>query len=408
MVTKVNVVLFKSKTLKNGEHPVMLCVSKGGDRRYVSLGVSCPISLWDAQKGLPRKKHPLYTEIVALINRARTETSREVLTLEVESQTYTLNQLQTVNRPLEEIHPVKVLAYCRQIEKRLMIAGRVGYGKVFRFTGNSLETFQGGKDFGFAEINTSFLMRYEEWFMGRGVQPSSIFVFMRTLKTLLNYARKEKLVKPSYNPFAEFSFSKYRRIRTVKRAISKTQIKLIEEFACKPGDRLFHAKNYFLFSYYCRGINLTDLAFLSWENIRDGRLVYTRRKTGETFTMALLKPALDIVMYYRECHFTGEDGYIFPILRRSFHVNPQQIDNRIQKVTFRVNRSLKVIGERLGLETKLTTYVARHSFATVLKQSGTPIALISELMGHDSEGTTRIYLADFENEVLDNAAQAIL
>lgn len=409
MTASVKVILYKSKTLSNGEHPVMLCVYKEGKRKYISLGISSKAEQWNSKDGLPKKKHPLYTELVAIINKAKTDVSKEVLTLTVENQEYKLNQLKSMTRKTEATPTQSVLAYFRLIETRLVENGRIGYANVFRSTHNSLQAFCGTcSDFDFSDVDTSFLIRYEEWFLKRALKLNSIFVFMRTFKTLINYARKESVVKSSYDPFKDFGFSKFRRIKTVKRALSKEQIQSIAAYACKADSYLFHARNYFMFSYYTRGINFIDIAHLRWSDVNDGRLVYIRRKTKERFDIKLLKPAFAIIHYYRPDQSPGNDDYIFPILEKGVHVSPRQVDDRLDKVSKRVNNALKTIGKSLGLRDKLTTYVARHSFATVLKRSGTPITVISELMGHDSEQTTMIYLADFENEVLDKAAEAVL
>ena len=163
-----------------------------------------------------------------------------------------------------------------------------------------------------------------------------------------------------------------------------------------------------MFSYYCRGINFIDMAHLQWENIQGGRLLYTRKKTKELFSISLLEPAQALLDYYRSAPVPGQQEYIFPILQAATHRTPVQIDNRINKVNHQVNQSLKLIGKQLGIDEKLTTYVARHSYATVLKREGIPIALISELMGHDSEQTTKIYLQGFGDDLLDTASRSVI
>ena len=221
-------------------------------------------------------------------------------------------------------------------------------------------------------------------------------------------AKEEKMVKKAFDPFTEFGFAKYRKAKTRKRAISKDDIKLIGGFKAKEGSQLFHARNYFMFSYYNRGINFIDMAHLKWENIRSGRLNYVRQKTKKPFTMAILEPAAEILKYYKDNYYLGEDSFVFPILNPEF-LSPQSIKNRCKVVLREVNSSLKTMAAELELtELKLTTYVARHSFATVMKRSGQSVAIISEAMGHDSESTTQIYLDSFENDVLDEATKAIL
>jgi site-specific recombinase XerD len=101
-------------------------------------------------------------------------------------------------------------------------------------------------------------------------------------------------------------------------------------------------------------------------------------------------------------------SYIFPILDKAKHSNPQSIFNRKQKVLKDINAGLRVIGKEAKVESELTTYVARHSYATILKRSGVSTSIISEALGHDSEKTTQIYLDSFENSVLDEAGRLLL
>ena len=101
-------------------------------------------------------------------------------------------------------------------------------------------------------------------------------------------------------------------------------------------------------------------------------------------------------------------GYLFPILDVKIHKTPLQKQNRIHKILGKVNTNLKLIATQLGVEGNLTTYVARHSFASVLKKSGVNIALISEALGHSDIATTQIYLDSFDNEQIDEAMQNLL
>ena len=104
----------------------------------------------------------------------------------------------------------------------------------------------------------------------------------------------------------------------------------------------------------------------------------------------------------------ADDDYIFPILDRRIHKTEQQIYDRVRKVLKHVNKALHEWSRLLGLKVELTTYVARHTFATVLKRSGVNIAIISESLGHSDLSTTQIYLDSFENSQIDAAMQNLL
>ncbi len=155
---------------------------------------------------------------------------------------------------------------------------------------------------------------------------------------------------------------------------------------------LAFARDIFLFSYYTAGINFKDIATLRWLDMENGRIYYQRHKTSKEMSCHLIPEALRIMERYGSPFYDDED-YIFPILDRQVHVTEQQIYNRVHKVLGHINSNLKRLSEMLGLKTPLTTYVARHTYATVLKRSGVNIAIISESLGHSDLATTQIYLA---------------
>ncbi len=163
-----------------------------------------------------------------------------------------------------------------------------------------------------------------------------------------------------------------------------------------------------MFSYFVQGINLTDIAMLRWSNLKQDRIYYIRAKTGKGFNIKLMEPAMQIIERYRTRTSDSPEDYIFPILDRTKHLSPVQIDNRIHKMTGCINKSLKQIASLSGLDIPLTTYVARHTYATVLKKSGVPVAVISEALGHESESITQTYLKSFENEVIEAANQHLI
>jgi site-specific recombinase XerD len=368
--------------------------------------MSCSKDLWDSDENLPKKKHPLYKEMVISIAKKKLEANKLVLDLSNDEKDVSAEEIRSKLKT-SVVNKKTVFQYFDEVIARLKATNRLGYAGIFKSTKNSLVTFRNGKDFQFSDITTSFLTKYEDAFYVRGVAPNSVFVFLRTFKTLVNYARKDSIVKSDFDPFKELNFTKFRRIRTKKRAVSKEDIQKIEKLKIKDDQGLLNARNYFLFSYYNRGINFIDIAYLKWDDVKNGRLVYTRRKTKEDFTIALLPPAIKILDYYKKLTFEDNDSYIFPILSATYKT-PQSIRNRLVKMLRIVNQDLKAVGEKAKISEKLTTYVARHSFATNLKKSGISTSVISEAMGHDSEKTTKIYLDSFANDILDEASKALL
>lgn len=224
---------------------------------------------------------------------------------------------------------------------------------------------------------------------------------LRTLRAVFNLAIEQGIVKADYYPFKAYKVSKL-HTATAKRSISKGEINKVLSYETEHKyTRL--ALDLFAFSYFMAGINFVDMAYLRVDNIVDNRLIYTRKKTGKLIRLPLQPKALEII----EKYITKDSDYIFPILS-NFHKTEQQQRNRIHKVITKANKALKEVGKVLKIPIDLTTYVARHSYATVLKRAGISTSLICESLGHSSEKVTQIYLDTFENSAIDEAMKNLL
>lgn len=139
----------------------------------------------------------------------------------------------------------------------------------------------------------------------------------------------------------------------------------------------------------------------------DDELQYIRSKTKEEFRFKLHPSAIEILAYYKDLRGNSDAGYIFPILYKR-HDTLQSIRYRKQKVRTRVNKDLQELGASLGIQKNLTTYVARHSYATTLRRNGVSKENIGRSLGHDSLKTTDIYLEDIGDPVLDDLINSTL
>lgn len=401
MKATVNVLCYKSKTLKNGEHPLMICVCKEGKRKYISLGVSINPVYWDFKKNKPKRNCPNREQINLLIREQEQKYSEQVLELSSRGKEFTLTTLmETVDTSLK-VKTVGAL-FLNHIEQ-LKQENRMGYALSVRQVYTSLLKYKGHLDFYFSDIDLCWLKDYEAWLQKQGLAKNTIGIRFRTLRVLYNVAIAEGLVRNECYPFKKFKVSKLHK-ETAKRAITKEQIKMIlnlDTSSFRFYKRL--AVDMFVFSYLMGGINFADMSKLTYENIDGDRLIYVRQKTKKTIMLPILNEAHKIILKYKD----SKRRYVFPVLDNRKRT-PMQIRYRIYDVLSNVNGHLENIGRTLGIELKLTTYVARHSYATVLKRSGVPTSLICESLGHSSERVTQIYLDSFENEQMNTAMKNLL
>ncbi|WP_229311473.1 tyrosine-type recombinase/integrase [Larkinella rosea] len=304
------------------------------------------------------------------------------------------------------IRKVKVFSFVEEVIERFTREKRLGSASTISTLRGALLTFEKAENRSpenllFTDLTPAYLDDFRVHLAERGLAEISMAVYFRTLRQVYNQAIKRRLVAEKHYPFKEFKISQF-DLRTRKRAISKADIAAIAALEVST-PRLLLAKHLFLFSYYGAGINFIDLANLTHKNVQGGRLTYERQKTGHLFNFKLSEPAKAILDYYRPFTGAGADEYVFPILERGVHVTPLQIKNRIHKKLGQMNKDLKELAKMAKIDVVLTTYVARHSFATALKHAGVATAVISEAMGHQTESITQTYLASFENELIDEA-----
>jgi site-specific recombinase XerD len=388
------------------EHPLMIRVNKHGKTKYKSLGISVHPDHWDFQKNRPLPKCPNKELILKIILEKEAEYQKEILELTSMQKEYTAASL--VEAKTNQVKVKSVGSFFEEIINQLKEENRIGNAKVFRYTSNSMKGFCGNDlDFPFHNIDTQWLKKYEQWLRNRNCTEVTMSVYFRTLRTAYKKAIDAKCTSKGSYPFEEFKLSKF-DTTTQKRAIPKEAIKKIMEVDLSK--ELFYtqfSRDLFMFSYLCGGINFTDIASLKLANLIDNKLMYIRKKTKKKISTPLSDEAFQIIKKYA-ADKTKPSDYVFPILDDAVHKTEVQKTNRIHKVIGKVNPSLKKVAKLAGINANLTTYVARHSFATVLKNSGVNIALISETLGHSDLATTQIYLDSFESEQIGEALKHLL
>lgn len=395
-MTTVDVICYKYKPLKTGELPLKIKVCKDRKTRYINLGVSTKAEYWDFEKNQPKSTCPDRELLEKLISSKISEVKSKIVELKSEDKEFSATTL--VDKVSNPVRFVTVGELFKQYLSRLEEEKRTGYRLSIQQTYNSLIKFNRHLDIPFSEMDCNLLRRYETWLRKQSKSENTIGIRFRNIRTIFNLAIDMELVKQEDYPFKKFKVAKLHQ-ETAKRALSKDEILAVTNYPTDGKDfytRL--AVALFTFSYFMGGINFVDMAYLTDKNITEGRLIYHRKKTSKLINLPLQEKALMVLKEYKD----NSKGYLFPILSNA-HKTEQQKLNRLHKVITKVNKALKAIGEELNIPIKLTTYCARHSYATVLKRAGVATSIISESLGHSSERVTQIYLDSFENKQIDKA-----
>jgi integrase/recombinase XerD len=197
-----------------------------------------------------------------------------------------------------------------------------------------------------------------------------------------------------------FSHYKIPKSRANKRALSESEMKAIIKLKNRTDD----SYRYLIFSYFTIGMNFTDLARMTWDDIRDNEIHYTRQKVHHKMIVPIHEKVREVLDHYRPITGNvpsitgGNDNYIFPILDKEVHKTEAQKENRIRKKLKEFNKELKNIGKASKVETPLTSYVLRHTAITNLVRHGATADAIQALAGHKRLTTTENYIKEASNE----------
>ena len=370
--------------------------------RQVSTGLKLYPHEWDAAHGgvvLPPDADDVRRAyLVALEERAVRGVDglrNIVMRLERCGRDYTADRV--VEMFLQPSASDRFLSFGRRLVRELRSVGRERTAETYTTALNSFERFRRGDDDVYLdEVDSSLITAYETWLKASGICPNSTSYYMRNLRAVYNRAVDKELTAQRH-PFKHV----YTGIdKTVKRAVPVRVIRQIREMDLSFNPSMDFARDIFMFSFYTRGMSFIDMAYLKKKNLQNGILSYRRQKTGQQLFVKWEKPMQEIIDKYD----TSSSPYLLPVIKN----NGKDAWRQYKNAEHLVNNKLKKIGMLLKLSIPLTTYVARHGWASIAKSKNIPITTISEAMGPDSEGPTRIYLASLDASVVDRANSLIL
>jgi site-specific recombinase XerD len=277
--------------------------------------------------------------------------------------------------------------------KILKSDNRTKTASIYETVQRSFSRFRYGEDIRIDKIDSTLMQRYETYLKQNGVSANSISCYMRALRSVYNQAVQKGLAV-SKNPFKEV----YTGIeKTAKRAVNEDIITQLNKLNLAEQEHLQLARDLFMFSFYTRGMSFKDMADLKQSNLKNGYIVYARSKTKQVLTIRIEKCIEEIINRYKDATI---DDYILPIYTKQNYNHASHLGT--------YNKRLKRISGLLNLGKSLSSYVSRHSWATIALRKGFPVQVISEGMGHENEKTTRVYLASLEQSVIDIANAQII
>lgn len=281
--------------------------------------------------------------------------------------------------------------------KRLENAGKFTTSKNYFRTLNYWRKYLDKENILFDEITPQLLKNAEIDYLARGRSLNGFWGICKDTKAVFNEYIKGGLLDPAIYPFNHY---KAKFEKTKKRAISKDLLNKIFSAPVKGSQK--NAVDIFKVSFFLAGINITDLALLRVNSIIDGKIHYKRSKTGDLFKWDIAPQIAPIINAWKKGKKPND--YLAPILSQE---NGKDILKTISLATGAINWNLNKVAGSVGINENITTYTARHSWASIARDNGVKIHIISKALGHESIKTTEIYLNELNYTDVNQANELI-
>ena len=390
MITSVKLMLNKSRILNNGSYPLVFQVIHNRRKKLLYTGYRMKEEVFDESEGKIMNglgSTFTATEVVKMnreLRKMRNQIDIRIRQLERTREEFTVEDILTQNAFGTGKSQFYLLRYINaQIERKQELK-KVGMAAAYKSTRSSLAKFIGRPDVRMSEVDLAFVRRYEDFLYSNGASGNTVSYYLRNLRSLYNQA-----VTDGYHPRGEYPFAKAqtRPAKTVKRALSRTDMQNLADLNLENEPELEFTRDLYLFSFYAQGMAFVDIVLLKKTDICNGVLTYSRHKSKQLIRIVVTPQMQGVIDKYNT-----ENEYLFPIISGEYASGYQ----KYRLALGRINRHLKKIAVVADIKVPLTTYTARHTWATLARDYGAPISVISAGLGHTSEEMTRVYLKDFD------------
>ena len=395
MITSVKLMLNKSRILNNGSYPLVFQVIHNRRKKLLYTGYRMKEEVFDESEGKIMNgvgSTFTATEVVKMnreLRKMRNQIDIRIRQLERTREEFTVEDILTQNAFGTGKSQFYLLRYINaQIERKQELK-KVGMAAAYKSTRSSLAKFIGRPDVRMSEVDLAFVRRYEDFLYSNGASGNTVSYYLRNLRSLYNQA-----VTDGYHPRGEYPFAKAqtRPAKTVKRALSRTDMQNLADLNLENEPELEFTRDLYLFSFYAQGMAFVDIVLLKKTDICNGVLTYSRHKSKQLIRIVVTPQMQGVIDKYNT-----ENEYLFPIISGEYASGYQ----KYRLALGRINRHLKKIAVVADIKVPLTTYTARHTWATLARDYGAPISVISAGLGHTSEEMTRVYLKDFDVSMLN-------
>lgn len=371
------ILLYTSKKLSNGEHPLMIRVYHK-TTKYISLKKSCKPEFWDFLNQEPNSKHPNRKRVTAFVRKQQVKIDDVLMDMENLNIPFTFDEF--TRRFFRNENSNRLIDFVQvRINEKYKLK-KIRSAEQYETLIAKLNSF--APDVLFSEINYNFLVKFETRLRLNGSNDGGVSFVFRALRANINEAIKRGEANYDVHPFANF------KIPTSKAKHEALTISDLQKvFTSQLSERGSFYRDLWVCMFLLRGMEFVDIAYLNWKDVQGNRIIYDRSKTDRRYDMVVP----DIVMAIFEKYRGERRKRVFPILRDSNIYASQDGYNEFKIHRDRVGRGLARISKTMGLDVKMGIKNAKHTFAELMDGYTADSKMLSDMLGHSDPKTSLRY-----------------
>lgn len=393
--------VLRKKSNSAGLFPLAIRLTKDRKSSYLYTGQYIEEKYWDSKYSRVKKSHPNSKRLNNLILKKLSEANDMLLDSDSNEVDQSVNKIKKkiVGNDKKYFFQASDI-FLSNLTKRNKFTQHYNQEKRLEI----FKAFLGCRDLSFTDLDVTLLKGFEAYLLyERKVAPRTAINYLMLIRTIYNFARKEFNVDDKNYPFGKGKIQ-IKFPETEKIGLNKEEIQLLETTTeITPAQQ--HAVNAWLISFYFAGVRVGDVLKLKWADFKDGRLYYRMGKNQKLVSLAVPDKAQLILNSY--AGKKKNDDLVFPFLKGTNLKNEKQVATRIKTITRNLNRRLEIVAQKLGIEKKISTHIARHSFGNISGDK-IPIQMLQKLYRHSSITTTVNYQSNFMHKETDDALDKVI
>jgi integrase/recombinase XerD len=398
--------LDERRAKQDGTFPLVIRVTFNRKVTAFQTGIFLKSEHWDKSTLQVTRQNPNWPSLNLKVSELYVKIQKIILALESEEEfsfEILKERLSAGYKPMHIKHNTRFEDFTQRLIDEMLSINKAGNAIIYKTALKRLTKYANNPKLRLIDVNYTLLEGFNKQLIKDGVKQNTISNYFRTLRAIYNKAIKSKLIERSHYPFLDLTI---KTEKTAKRSIKIEELIKLNKLSLQKDSQEWHARNYFLLSFALRGASFTDLAYLKKTNIKKGYIVYKRRKTSKELKIKLLPFTSEILNHYKYV----SSKYLLPVLSSNITEDSLKAKAVIYQWIKTSNKYLDRLGKDCNIDEDITSYVSRHTFATVAKKKlGYSNEIIAECLGHEyGNKITNIYLDDFDQCQIDEVNERVV